>query len=419
MAPIEYKYFIGAIKNIQEIVLGRTIYKMKILKKLFRDPIISFIMIINMALIFFLIINVINIMDQTRESQRKQNQYNFNYTKRITVYPKGTVLSSANGDIETGVNLSDKEIEEFCADVLNIADRFDGNVYYESSRRVYDANMNYEGRIIYVIRCDESFQFDLVDDSTVTVEKDNLPKGVYVPELLRNIIYEKDNKEYIDAANMHFDVLGVKKNYTLDNSDTDIMVYVDTLTDIERDEVFKAWKGFFIEGLNIRFESNKSNANSNIDNVIKEYNKAGYKVNTSELKEYNEQLSFENVNNAINGGIYIWLIGFAVFNCMYVVNIWIRRKYRELVIRRTFGCGNFCIMAGIIKEFSAITLFTTLLSIVLQIIYGKITNDISFHFTSTNVLVVIISAGIIIWINMIIPLIKVIRTIPVKGLKGV
>ena len=396
------------------------------LRKIFRDPVVSIILIINMALVFFLVINVINLLSQKKESEEKIAQYSFNFDKMLKVFPKGTIIEeeivedTIYGTIDPP-KISDEEKCEFCHDICDIVKEFDGNVELMSGRWLYDKEANNSGAIRICIKHNEKTVVPLIDEDTITIDEVDQDDGIVLPAVFKDNIIKEDGNDTIDILDEKFTVCGLRKDYTLDNSDTAVTIYAEQLPqgvlDKCIDEIWSDYDWNYYMLFNL--ESNKDNAEDNYELIKKQINDKGYVLFPERNKKTKNKLFFADFNSTVSGCIYIFLIVFAIVNCIYISNIWIIRKQRELVIRKTFGYRMIKIIKGIVNEMFSITVFTAVLSVVLQIIYGKITGESTFSFSPASVAIVIIAIVIITVVNSVIPLIKVAIIQPAKGLKRV
>ncbi len=396
------------------------------LRKIFRDPVVSIILIINMALVFFLVINVINLMNQKKESEEKIAQYSFNFDKMLKVFPKGTIIEEEiTEDMIIGTidvpKISDEEKCEFCHDICDIVKEFDGNVELMSGRYLYDKEADNSGAIRICIKHNEETVVPLINEDTITIDEVDKNDGIVLPAVFKDNIIKEDGNDTIDILDEKFSVCGLRKDYTLDNSDTSVTIYAEQLPQGVLDKwIDEIWSDYYWDYYMLfNLESNKDNAEDNYELLKKQINDKGYVLFPERNSSTENKLFFADFNSTVSGCIYIFLIVFSIVNCIYISNIWIIRKQRELVIKKTFGCGMIKIIKGIVNEMFSITVFTAVLSAVLQIIYGKITGEPTFSFSPSSVALVIMAVVIITVVNSVIPLIKVAIIQPAKGLKRV
>lgn len=396
------------------------------LRKIFRDPVVSIILIINMALVFFLVINVINIMNQKKESEEKIAQYSFSFDKMLKVFPKGTIIEEEiTEDMIIGTidvpKISDEEKCEFCHDICDIVKEFDGNIELMSGRYLYDKEADNSGAIRICIKHNEDTVVPLINEDTITIDEVDKKDGIVLPAVFKENIIKEDGNDTIDILDEKFSVCGLRKDYTLDNSDTSVTIYAEQLPQGVLDKwIDEIWSDYYWDYYMLfNLESNKDTAEDNYELLKKQINDKGYVLFPERNSSTENKLFFADFNSTVSGCIYIFLIVFSIVNCIYISNIWIIRKQRELVIKKTFGYGMIKIIKGIVNEMFSITVFTAVLSVVLQIIYGKITGEPTFSFSPSSVALVIMAVVIITVVNSVIPLIKVAIIQPAKGLKRV
>ena len=391
------------------------------LRKIFRDPLIAAVLIINMALIFFLIINVLNIKYQNDEIIKNKTKYNPLFQEKLIVYTKGCQVDE-NGEISTGTNYTDEKYEAMLNEIFSIAKKFNGNISFDTDCILNDTEMNNIGGVSCVIKHDEDIMADMTDGNVFLIKAGEKSDGIIVSEVYKDNVKYTDGKGYIYIEGVRFNVIGFEKDYSPDHSLCGAVIYEELLNESDKSIFFHIWDKFlWIDEWRFSFSSNSENASEEFENIKKEFEDRGYafkKISLGEKKTENK-LTYLDVNEAVSGVIYIMIAVFAVINCIFLTNIWMMRKKRELVIRKTFGQRMIKISQRLISEYAVITLFTVCVSIVIQKIYAHFTGEIVLHFSVENMIVIVISMLVLIVVDMFIPLVKVAKLEPVKGLKRV
>lgn len=391
------------------------------LRKIFRDPLIAAVLIINMALIFFLIINVLNIKYQWEESEEKQAKYKFR--KEFSVCAIGTDAEEEMvGEWRIGQysspSLDDEGMLNYCKEVFDIARQFDGNVIYYTNRCINDRKGQTFGHIKYCLTQKEDFNTELTDGSIVSKSYEQMGEGVFVPESFKDAVYSENGHDYIDIFDVRLNVLGIRKDTTLDNSDSYFLLYLYNINDDDREKLFRVWEtDMWEDRLELKFESNNDNAENNYNEIKKNFVDKGYVIiRENDCMDYtNYYFKFISKTRSI---IYAVLMFFAVVNCIYISKIWIMRKQREFVIRKTFGQGMLSLLCRIFSELFCLTVVTAVVVVILQFVYGALTGGIVLQLTVFNIVAILATMLGVTVINLILPLVKVARIQPAKGLKG-
>ncbi len=389
------------------------------LRKIFRDPGMSLILIINMSLIVFLLINVLNIKYQNDDALNNKTKYNYKFRENLTVYTKGTEFDESE---YTVVAYNDNEYQSMFNEVLSVVEMYHGNVTYKTHCLINDKELNNLGGVDCVIKHDEDIMEDMTNGDVFVVKGGEECRGIIIPEAYKDSIYSKGGVNYIDIEGVGFVVLGFEKDYSLDHSLCGAIIYKELLDEDGKETFLKRWKAeTWCDTMEFELSSNNENAKSEFEQIKKSFVEKGYTVTSMDLNAENksDKLSFFDIDEAVSGVIYILIAIFSFINCMFVTNIWIMRKKRELVIRKTFGQSIIKILERLIMEYTIIAVVTVCISIVLQYIYAQITDEISLHFSMENIMIIGITMVVLIVINMLIPLINVAKIKPAKGLKRV
>lgn len=379
---------------------------MKVIRKIFKDYGISFVMILNFMLIFLLIINVIRLDEKRRTSQADKDKYKFDYIYEMSI---------------AGVNddnyIKGFKPEKLCDDVYETVIQFNGNVirtgyfYMESKNDLVTT-----GIIECVLKNDEDIKFDSIDGKVVTYEPDSKASGVYIHELFTKNTYEKDGVKYINFNGAALQVDGIKKDYSLDCSDTCSYVFANGLDDEQKKYMLYDYDNIDLVGeIDIRFESNfdRKNEIDDIKNILK--NKGYYvSVNNSSSDDKKDNFDFTKDLSTI---IYYILIIFSLVNCVYISDIWALRQQKEMIIRKTFGQSMKIISLNIFFEM-IIKIVIAIIAVV--IIQTLITGSISIADFRVREFAYILGSIIIIsLINIAGPIIRIKKIEPAVGIKKI
>lgn len=375
------------------------------IKKILKDTGISIIMILNFILVFLLVINVITLDSKRRLSENNLEKYNTKYSYSLTVS-----AISQDGSI-----VNNYSPENMVDDSYNAVMKFPGNVIRSGYFAIKSKNANVtNGSINCVIKNDEEIMIDTIDGNTHIYEVNSSETGVYIHELFTDNVYNIDGIDYINMNGASIPVKGVKKDYSLDYSDTKMYVFANGLDDNQKKNLLYDYDNIDVcEEMNFQLNSNYECSDS-VEKIQKELSDIGYVVSVVNSNSYKVDKSF-NLSNDLSKIIYIVLIVFSLINCIYISNVWILRQQREIVIRKTFGQLMRVISFNIFSEIFLKLLLAIIGAIIIQMIaLGGIDKEIISLRTCGLFLVAIV---LVLLINVISPIIKINKLQPVVGLK--
>lgn len=370
------------------------------IKKNFKYIVTSLILAFSMALAFFLILNVIDIVNKYEKQEAMKDRICYSYDEVYTFY---------NADIEDN--------KEFFEKVVDISMKFDGIVKLSSGGATFgQANGMASDDVYFSIK--EKLYLETSENEIETVEEVDGQNGIYVSESIKEYVEKRDNKEYLLVNNEYYEVLGYLVNRTIE-ADNTIVLFWDNLSDMQKKQWIRANEFMKSEGLSIRYMSNSKTASKNIESVLNEFLNMGftYELFDATILEEETYMDDPNVTMVIYAS-YVLLI-FAFISCLYVSALWVDKRKKELIIRKAFGCSIFDIISVLFLDLFKISVIAIFMAVSIQFAYRKlIIKETFLLFASWKSIIMIIAALIsVIIISIIIPMIKVIVIKPAKGVK--
>lgn len=388
------------------------------MKRFFRDIPVGMFLVVGMGLIFFLVLNVINIADAIKKEKDYEEDNKYKFEKSITIaIPKEWYVNDNGGsDLSYSAKKHIDCLLEICGQYIGngslpvpLWDDFDSS----ESVKIYIC-IN-EDIIIYL----ENGKYDTISSM------DNAGDGVYVAQSKKGLIEKKEGKSVINLQNTQMDVLGVRKDYTYDMSDQQYITFMKNISQYQMDSIYNIFSHSLTtvgEGVTFYFESNSDDTEDSYNKIIEELTDKGFIV--SEMNGENET-GTEKVNSAIYKSminkITAILIVFAIINCIYITRLWMSRRKVELMIRKAYGQSFSKICATLISQLFKFGVLSMIIAISIQFIYRQFVSQIGMYVVPSvrNGLLLLVTMIILILMMMIIPVIELRKIKPATGLKEV
>ena len=223
--------------------------------------------------------------------------------------------------------------------------------------------------------------------------------------------YERDGAEYLSMEGMEYPVLNSLESHAI--ADHRIYLFWQNLSGEYQTDVLAAmndkWTSFesfyiTLQGSEPFDGKQEAFLSALSDQIIRiqEYDNSDYLVSF--------HTEFCRNASAI-------LAVFAVVCCGTIAVLWISRRKREYLIRRTFGYGTFRMIGIIWREISGIALLSLLLSWILEIAYmffnGIYMTDL--YRGLAGILISFVGAFLIVGLVVLHPMIQIVRTHPTQG----
>ena len=372
------------------------------IKRYFRDVTISLILALSMALAFFLILNVIDIVNKFDEKMEHRDNINYEFNKSYIV---------KNSDFEDNKELVDSVVE--------ISSMFDGIV--EQNFRV-GAQLG-EGTTevldyVYVSVKDKLYLENSRSEYIVLENMEDI-KGVYISEVLKEYAEVVNGKEQILINGIYFEVIDYLMDYSTD-SERKVLIFWDNLSNEEKKQWIYSNQLSGTDGFILTFMSNKETAKESAESVMKTFRENGFSIESA-YSEYRDNyvMSMQDPNVQMVVSMTAILLIFAFVSCFYVSGLWINKRKKELVIRKAFGFDLLDIVKVLFGDLLKISCVAVVIAIVLQYVYRSFIIKEPFWLVVSmkSIFLIAISVIYVVLISLIVPLIKVVLIKPAKGVK--
>lgn len=378
---------------------------MQRLKFILRDIPTTLLIITGFMLSYFVTINGINMMNNITNEMKKSNQRLYENESRFLV----------DFMIPTEYMVADEP--KFIARIDTFIDGFqpkNGNLIINNYSVIVGDNMECMFSDVVCVE-NEDLGLKLVS-GRMPIQEDIDEKNNVV---LLSTEYEKhtvqrDGKTQIRLNDIYYNVIGYYKTKVLTSERRDIILFKKTFSEKTMSNFLSDL--FEIGYMNVIYGGNNIDINkeySTLTGIVKRYN---YIVGEDIFKEGDTSFEKRTKFNKMFLGV---LFGFTLINCIVISSLWIQKRYKELVIRKTFGYDIKQIICLLVKDLFKYSLISYVLAIIIQLFYSGIWNNnfIKIEYFIQNSIYVIGSIVLVITVTMIIPLIKIRNEIPAKKLQ--
>lgn len=162
------------------------------------------------------------------------------------------------------------------------------------------------------------------------------------------------------------------------------------------------------------YHNEKKEAKKNLSALTSYIEENGYSVIVSSAAS--KKGNSKTLTNVLTVGFrkmfYVLISVFCTVNCISVSYLWIKRRMKEYVIRRTFGYSLTRLFFHTTLRFLPLAAISAALSFILQLIFGH-----SFNMHSSNVLLVFELCIASVAVTLIIPFFVIAKIRPASGVK--
>ncbi len=388
-------------------------------KSFFRDIPVGLFMVAGMGLIFFLVLNSINLANAIKNEKDHDDDSKFRYSKILNVNLEEDMFMDEDG----GVDLLSFSARKYIDEMMSICKKYQGNI--ELSIPFWDDYDNSESVIIY-LNINEPVKIELENGDCDTIDSlGKASKGVYVAQSKKNLIKKKDGKDLIWLQNSEMNVLGIRKDFTYDMSDKSYITFIDSIDKYHMESIYSMGSFALSDGdpMVFIFESNKDDTLDSYNNIVKSLKDKGYIVTeyTQEKEDISERKSDGITYKDIMDKITTLLIIFALINCIYITRLWTNRKRVEITIRKAYGQSTVEIGIMLAKQLVRFGILSMLIAFIMQLLYRKITSQVGMYVMTSFADIIELFAAmlILVIIMMVIALIELRRIKPATGVREV
>lgn len=369
---------------------------------LIHDGLASTLMIVTLTLSFLVVLNVIKIQNEQRigEQQLEQEHYTMQQVYQYNC-----------GDEEPDI--------DFRMDDLDITS---GNVLI-SSEYIQIGDANYYARISVVIEHNEP----LVEE----LQEGRYPKETEILHQRRCIVIgtglmrftKKEGKtKFLSIDGTDYEVIGVLKDVTGNEMDDRVIAFYDCLAERTKATYEKRLEESV--STNILYGSNQGSLDESqkLENWL--YQAANPSCfSTLEALEYEEMgYSYEaaNMMREYNKYTLYAMFAFCMCACFLVSTVWIKRRRKELVVRKALGSGFLKVTGVLLKDLGIMIGVSMILDMVFLLVQMLITGDnwIRQDYIIRNLQDIVLAVGMVLLVTMVRPLYIVAKISPAEGTRS-
>lgn len=360
-------------------------------KKLLREKYPTILLIVGFIISAFVAINVLAVQNEVQKQIKEANGFN-NY-ENVLVKRETVPSSKAWDSIVSQIQQIDSD------ENMNIF----GMGYYSV------VGDGYANPCTYAMLSGKPVKTNVIWGRDITEEEiKNGEKVLTLSTKLEQYCYEKNNKKYIKLDDEEYEVVGIykAKDMLSEKFSMDICMYYSSMLQTTRTcmcEYSDVVLLFKCAGYNVTQNECKQTADS-LYNVLKDN---GYiRVNGDGFEDENKLLGAKVIMNNIFMCI---TFVFTVLNCMIISGVWIKRRYKELVIRRTYGWSMADIILLLAKDLALYSFIAIIIGVILQSLYSFLfsAEHLSMQYITGNVLYMLaVMAGVVV-AALIIPVVRI------------
>lgn len=379
------------------------------IKKFFREKYSTLLLIIGLTLSFFVAVNTLSSLNKLEKEQNKKDihSYDIEYDMIFGTTDEGDEQEyEYAGNLESFINtLQCKSGNLFLYGYLN----FIGDGFYNP--------VTYVALSINERFCENFIWGGLPDKESI----ENKEKTVIVSESLKEYVYDSADGRYIDIDGIPYKVTGMYESYFDENStkDMDLCIFYNCLDERQIDSIRKK-ADFLLKLLYCSSDISENEFHQNFDNF-----KVCVENGNYQIEEINNRKESPDKNNLIYAKlkmnmIFMYVVlGFTLANCIMISDIWIKRRYNEFVIRRTYGYSVSDMTVQLIKDLLRYIVCALLAAVVLQTFYSAITAKAHIELTciKTNVTYMLCMVAVILCVNLLLPICQVSKILPAQSIR--
>ncbi len=369
---------------------------------LIHDRLASTLMIVTLTLSFLVVLNVIKIQNEQRigEQQLEQEYYTAQQVYQYNCW-----------DEEPDI---DYKLEE-----LNITS---GNVLI-TSEYIQIGDANYYAPICIVIAHNEP----LVEE----LQEGRYPKETEILHQRRCIVIgtglmrftKKEGKtRLLSIDGTYYEVIGVLKDITGNEMDDRVIAFYECLAEQTKTTYEKRLEES--SSTDILYGSNQGDLDEilKLESWLYQAANPSY-LSTLEALEYEEMgYSYEaaNMMREYNKYTLYAMFAFCMCACFLVSTVWIKRRRKELVVRKALGSGFLKVTEVLLKDLGIMIGISMILDMVFLLVKMLITGDnwIRQDYIISNLQDIVLAVGMVLVITMIRPLYIVAKISPTEGTRS-
>jgi ABC-type antimicrobial peptide transport system permease subunit len=359
-------------------------------------------------------LNSVNIISSINYEHKAMEKVSYAYEKNVEIVSQGQ--DAMNGEPGEG-EVEDFDKRKFVEDIMEICSKFKGNAIFNTSVITKDGATHSLDAYLCI---NEDLKIDLEEgEEDVVINKGDLINGIYVPKGMKD--YIEDGKVKANGEWMY--VEGVIEDTSIDLSYNEWSIMYENLSDDFKDVLVDMTEDLEsgVDGVAVSFLSNTTKGEEYYTKVEDELEAKGYKAREYRVVTSDEEDSKVEVSEyvIILQGLNIVLTAFSIISCMYVVSLWMDRRAKEFMIRKSFGGSSLKIIGIVARNIFKLSTISMCLALCIQWIYRNLfpVSKFMLSISIQDIAMVIGGMFVVVLLMLIVPMIKIIRLMPATGLK--
>lgn len=368
----------------------------KSMRKLLRDKYSTILLITGFVLSCFVAVNVLTMMNEVKNQQNRKSKSDYKNTK--------------NFEREMPEEITKDKIEK----VVQELHTDNGNVFIYGYYSFVGSGL-YNPCIYLIVseneKADRQFIWGRMPNEEERRNKENV---IAAGTNMNPYIQEKDGEKYIEIDSTEYKVVGSYESYDNLNQENnmDICTYYECADEKLKHSVADLAVFNVKYGSSVVVGAAYNNEILKIENVLDNNG-------INESTYYEEDDTLANIKQRINQYFMYLTFIFTLINCMVISNIWIKRRYNELVIRRTYGYGMADIIKLVLKDLAVYGGISMIIGIILQTVYAAALGKsmLKLNYAGENLLFFAVILGIIIIVSGLIPVLQIRKIVPASDIR--
>lgn len=373
-------------------------------KLFFRDVPTTLLLIMGLTLAYIIVVNGVALMNTISREQEKNLQDTYDNEKKFFL-KLNTPEKYENDNEKIHADKLHKFMTEFKIDTGNLM-FINYTVFMGDSMAGVYANV--------ICSLNQDLRERLVSGRMPTEEefasKENV---VLLSKESEKYTVQKDGVTQVRLGDTYYKVTGFFETNDISNEMADVILFKNAFSEekmkeFEEDVLEWGYIGVCYGGKNIE------NSQEVIESKIREY---GYGIDEDAMKngnkEYNKKAKLNKIFLAV-------LLVFCLINCMVISNVWIQRRFRELMIRHTLGYSMTQIAGMLMGDLAKYSLLSCIFAIILQSVFSLMFsgNIIMWNYLLKNTVYIIVSMAFVVMVTLAIPLVRIKKTVPSRKING-
>ncbi len=370
-------------------------------KLFFRNKSITTLLILGLLVSYFIVINGVAMLSQISEEQKKssieeyENERKFILAKYV---PEECETTQAE--------MYDEKYEE----TLRTLATGKGNLMLIGCGvNVGNTLKGVYADIVYSLEKDTVNKKIISGRMPSEEEIDSKEKVALVSSDMKKYIEEKDSISQIEINNVKYKVTGIFETNDMSSTRADVILFKDTFTD-EDLTTMVAEQGYV--GVSYSGDITETDYQALLQKIRSAGEIADEAINT-ENQENKNRVLFNKIFMAI-------LFAFSIINCMVISDVWINSRFRELIIRKTMGYSVMQIINLLLCDLLKYSSVSILSAAVMQLLTVNVfmQGSLNMEYSINNMICLILALAGVVSISLIVPIIKLKKTLPARKING-